>query len=400
MQAADKTVSLPLNAYLLACRRALHQIPELRFDLPQTTEFVTEQLRAMDIPYRVVENGGVIALIGDPDRGDTFLLREDMDALPLQELSGLPFASQNGNMHACGHDLHTAMLLGAAKLLKEREQSLRGAVKLAFQSNEEGIKGMLVLIENGVMEAPHVDASLSLHVFPGSSMPAGTYSSMPGAANSSVNEYRIEIHGKGAHGSTPYKGIDPINVGVQIYNALLTMVAKEVDGRETVVLSNGYFHGGTQAAYNIIPDNMVMGGGIRTFSNEVADQVKKRLKEVAEATAAAFRAGCTVTFPSSAPACINAPEICDLVERCAADLGMENLRQPPQLCSDDYSHVGARVPSGYIWLGAGGTEPEYADGVLHDPRVCFNEDALVYGAELMAAVAEGWLAEHAPAESL
>lgn len=388
-------LTMPLYDYLVSCRRALHQIPELHFELPETTAFVAAQLDAMEIPYEVIENGGIVALIGKKDAEKTFLLRADMDALPLHEESGEPFASHNGRMHACGHDLHTSMLLGAARELKKREKTLPGAVKLVFQSNEEGIAGMEVLIRHGLMENPKVSAALALHVFPGSQMPTGTYSNLPGPANSSVDEYKIEIHGKGAHGAMPYKGIDPINVGVHIYTALLAMMAKEIDARETAVLSNGYFLGGNPVSYNIIPASAVMGGGIRTLSNDIAAYIKERLKDIAESTAGAFQAGCTVTFPASAPACINHPEICDLVDRCAAELQMENLKRPPQLSSDDFSHVAVRVPSGYIWLGAGSTEPEYADGVLHDPRVRFHEKALYYGTNLMLRAATTWLEEHA-----
>lgn len=387
-------VTLPLKDYLVSCRRALHQIPELHFELPQTTAFVSAQLDAMDVPHTIIENGGIIALIGSANAGKTFLLRGDMDALPLKEESGEPFASQNGRMHACGHDLHTAMLLGAARELKKREELLPGVVKLIFQSNEEGIAGMNVLIQHGMMEAPRVDAALALHVFPGSCMPVGTYSGLPGPANASVNEYQIEIYGKGAHGATPDKGIDPINVGMHIYSALLAMMNREIDARETVVLSNGYFLGGTQVSYNVIPASAIMGGGIRTLQNEAAEYIKGRLKEIAESVASMFHAECVVTFPASARACVNHPDICALVDRCADGLNMKNLKRPPQMSSDDFSHVSERVPSAYIWLGAGGTEPQYANGVLHDPRVRFHEDALLCGTELMLSVTEAWLREH------
>ena len=383
-----------LQEYLVDCRRKLHQIPELHFSLPETTAFVTAELEKLSIPYRVVENGGIVALIGGSRGGKTFLLRADMDALPLQEQSGEPFSSQNGRMHACGHDLHTAMLLGAARILKRQEAELPGAVKLVFQSNEEGIAGMEVLMRNGLMEDPAVDAALALHVFPGYKMGVGTYSCLPGPANSSVCEYRIEIRGKGAHGATPYKGIDPINVGVHIYNALLAMVAKEVDAREIAVLSNGYFLGGSPEAYNIIPATAVMGGGIRTLNNQVAACIKQRLKEIAEATAVAFQAECTVTFPAAAPACINDAGLGALVDRCAQGLQMVNLKRPPQLSSDDFSLVSAQVPSCYVWLGAGGSEERYAGGVLHDPRVCFNEAAMPFGVDLMVHTAVCWLEEN------
>ena len=227
-----------LREYLISCRRTLHQMPELHFELPQTTAFVASQLQELSIPYQIVENGGIVARIRGKEGKNAFLLRADMDALPLLEQSGESFASTNGRMHACGHDIHTAMLLGAARLLKEREESLPGTVLLVFQSNEEGIAGMQVLLDHGLLDKDHVGAALALHVLPGHGMDAGTYSCLPGPANASVDEYRIEIRGKGTHGAMPYKGVDPINVGIHICNALAAMMTKEVDGRQVTVLSN------------------------------------------------------------------------------------------------------------------------------------------------------------------
>lgn len=383
-----------LKDYLISCRRTLHQMPELHFDLPQTTAFVTAQLRELSIPYQIIENGGIVARICGKRSDRAFLLRADMDALPLAEQSGETFASTNGCMHACGHDLHTTMLLGAARLLKEREDSLPGAVILVFQSNEEGIAGMEVLINHGLLEDNAVGAALALHVMPGQGMDTGTYSCLPGAANASVDEFRIEIRGKGTHGAMPYKGVDPINVGIHICNALAAIMTKEVDGRQVTVLSNGYFQSGSPLAYNIIPNTALVGGGLRTLDNQVADYVKVRMGKVAEAISTAFQAECTVTFPAHAPACINDAEVAQLVNRCAAGLGMVNHQSPPQLSSDDFSHISVRIPSCYVWLGAGGSDEIYSGGVLHDPRVRFNEDAMPFGAALMAETALRWLEAH------
>lgn len=380
-----------LADYLVSCRRDLHQIPELHNDLPQTTAYVIKHLDELQVPYTVIKNGGIVAMVGNPQKGKTFLLRGDMDALPLNEESGEPFSSCNGHMHACGHDLHTAMLLGAAKLLKEQEKNLPGAVKLVFQYDEEGLTGMKTLVEHGVLESPHVGGALAIHVFPGSTMVPGTYSCLPGPANSSVTEYRIEITGRGSHGATPFKGIDPINVGVQIYNMLLALVPKEVDGRDTAVISNGYFCAGTPTAYNIVPSSVVMGGGIRTLDNTTAAYIRKRIEEIAACAAAAFHATCKVTFPASAPSCVNDQEVCRCVDEAGESLGMENLKMLPHLSSDDFSHVSVCVPSCYIWMGAGGTDEQHAGGVLHDPKVRFSEDALTYGTGLLVGTAVNWL---------
>lgn len=383
-----------LKDYLISCRRTLHQMPELHFELPQTTAFVASQLQELSIPYQIVENGGIVARISGKRSGKAFLLRADMDALPLREQSGEPFASTNGRMHACGHDLHTTMLLGAARLLKEREDNLPGTVVLVFQSNEEGIAGMEVLVDQGLLEKNDIGAALALHVMPGQGMDAGTYSCLPGAANASVDEFRIEIRGKGTHGAMPYKGVDPINVGIHICNALAAIMTKEVDGRQVTVLSNGYFNSGSPLAYNIIPNTALVGGGLRTLDNQVAEYVKVRMRKVAEAISTAFQAECTVTFPAHAPACINDAGLAQLVNCCAAELGMTNLQSPPQLSSDDFSHVSVRTSSCYVWLGAGGSEEIYAGGVLHDPRVRFNEDAMPFGTALMVDTAVRWLEEN------
>ena len=383
-----------LREYLISCRRTLHQMPELHFELPQTTAFVASQLQELSIPYQIVENGGIVARIRGKEGKNAFLLRADMDALPLLEQSGESFASTNGRMHACGHDIHTAMLLGAARLLKEREESLPGTVLLVFQSNEEGIAGMQVLLDHGLLDKDHVGAALALHVLPGHGMDAGTYSCLPGPANASVDEYRIEIRGKGTHGAMPYKGVDPINVGIHICNALAAMMTKEVDGRQVTVLSNGYFNSGSPLAYNIIPNTALVGGGLRTLDNQVAEYVKARMRNVAQAISSAFLAECSVTFPTHAPACVNDGALAALVDRCASELGMVNQKNPPQLASDDFSHLSVRIPSCYIWLGAGGPEEIYDGGVLHDPRVRFNEDAMPFGVALMASAALRWLEEH------
>lgn len=379
-----------LSEYLVTCRRRLHQIPETHFELPRTMDFIASQLDEMNIPYRVVTNGGIIGLLGSPGNGHTFLLRADMDALPMEENSGEPFASQNGNMHACGHDFHMAMLLGAARLLKTREAQLPGAVKLVFQSNEEGIAGMKVLLENDLLASPQVDAAMAVHVLPGE-FEVGTYTCLEGPASSSVTEYKIEIFGKGTHGATPHKGVDPINIGVHIYTALMAMLTKETDARETALVSNGYFRGGTPEAYNVIPAKAVMGGGIRTFNNEVAEYIKARLVEIAEKTADAFHAECRVSFPASAPASVNDGSVTQCVNQCAAACGLSNLRRRPQVVSDDFSYVSVRVPSCYVWLGAGADDKNHTGGVLHDPRVRFNEKALPLGAALMADTAMSWL---------
>ena len=381
--------------YVVACRRALHTMPELGAALSETTAFVMGELDAMGIPYTCVERGGIVAEIGSGEHA--FLLRADMEALPIVEESGESFASQNGRMHACGHDLHTAMLLGAAKILKAKEDTLPGRVKLVFQYGEEIMEGMRVLVEeNGLLDRDKgIGASLALHVMPGGEMEAGSYSCVAGPANTSIDTFHITVHGRGAHGAMQFKSHDPINVGVQIYHSLSNMIGRELDVREGAVLSTCYFIGGSEAVHNIIPDSTVLGGTLRTFSSKVADLVKARIREICESVDKAYHTACTVDFPLSADACINDETVADIVNSCAAQLGMRNKRNKPQLVSDDYSYVSSRIPSCYVWLGAGGKDPKFADGVLHTPNVCFNEEAMPFGAALYADTAEKWLAKKA-----
>ncbi len=227
---------------LVSWRRTIHQNPELGLELPQTSAFVQKQLDEMGISYTTIVNGsGVLAQLG-PKEGKCFMLRSDMDALPIQEETGLPFASCNaGKMHACGHDLHTAILLGAAKLLKEHESELRGPVKLLFQPGEEIFAGGKACVEEGVLENPKVEAAFAMHVSP--QVPTGIIATGI-EAMSSVFGFKIEIEGKGGHGSTPNICIDPINVGVHIHLALQELISRECTPLSHTALTIGQFQAG------------------------------------------------------------------------------------------------------------------------------------------------------------
>lgn len=382
-----------LQDYVVTCRHALHQIPELRSDLPQTVAYVTARLREMEIPFEIIENGGIVAEIGSGSH--TFLLRADMDALPVKEESGETFASTNGNMHACGHDLHTAMLLGAAKLLKAREATLPGRVRLVFQSNEEDMVGMHMLLQKGLLADGTVGGALALHVLPGAGMDAGTYSCRAGAANTAVDKFHIDVHGVGVHGAMQYKGHDPINAGIQIYNALANMIAREIDVRAGAILSTCYFIGGSRATYNVIPDSASLGGSIRSFDSSIAEYVKNRISEISRDVASAFHTEAVISFPFSSPACCNEKNLSDLVNCVAADCGMENRELTPQLVSDDFSYLSQQVPSCYVWLGVSGSEEKFSRGCLHSPNICFNDEALSYGVALLAGTALRWLEQFA-----
>lgn len=243
---------------LVSWRRELHQIPELGTILPQTVRFAASKLDEMGIGYQIMEDCScIVAQIGKGSK--CFMLRSDMDALPVTEESGLPFASVNGCMHGCGHDLHATILLGAAKLLKAHEAELNGVVKLLFQSGEETFSGAKAAFERGVLENPHVDAAFAMHVFAGVAPGVISYGVQ---AMASVYGFKIVLTGRGGHGSQPEICIDPINAGVEVYHALQSLIARECPPSAEAALTIGQFSAGNAA--NVIPEYCVLQGTLRT----------------------------------------------------------------------------------------------------------------------------------------
>lgn len=375
---------------LISWRRHIHQNPELGLKLPKTTAFICAELDKMGISYTVSkENSHVVALLGKGD--NCILLRSDMDALPIKEESGLDFASQNGNMHACGHDIHATTLLGAAKLLKAHEDELKGQVKLLFQSGEEVFKGAATAIEEGVLENPKVGAAIASHV--ASIAPVGVvgYGYFPMSA---VYGFRIDITGKGAHGSTPDKGISPINAGVHIYLALQELIAREAAATSEVVITIGHFESGS--ANNVIPETAVLEGTLRAFDPEVRKYMIERITEVAESVAKTYRAEATVTAVSDCPAMINDKDLTDEVVGILKE-GNDKLQVLPiyhAMGSEDFAFFSDRVPCCYIAHGA-----MFGDGypVLseHNPKVRFNEGTIPVAVGSYCTIAVKWLENHA-----
>ena len=287
-----------INDPLIAWRRALHQIPEIGTDLPQTMQYIRQQLEEMGIDCILHEDISCItATIGSG--GKCFLLRSDADAIPVAEETALPFRSSNGCMHACGHDLHTAILLGAAKLLKAHESQLKGTVKLLFQSGEEVFRGAKVAIEAGVLENPSVDAAFAMHAI--AMMPVGVI--MTGKeAMASVDGFKITLTGHGGHGSMPETAVDPINAAVQVYLALQSLIAREIGGTEEAVLTIGQFAAGDAA--NVIPERAVLQGTLRTFAPAVRERLCRRIREVTAGVASVYRCGWEYEVLSACPSVI------------------------------------------------------------------------------------------------
>ena len=388
-----------LKQELITHRRWLHSHAEVGFDLPQTREYVKSALK--DMGYSPIECGkcGLVAAAGGKKPGKTFLLRADMDALPIREETGLDFACQNGSMHACGHDMHTAMLLGAAKLLKEREDSINGTVKLMFQGAEEIFEGAKDMIGNGVLKKPDVDAALMVHVAAGIPLPAGTIIvSTPGVSAPAADYFSIRVQGKGCHGSSPHLGIDPVIPAAQTILALENLRARELAPGDKSVLTIGTIHGGT--AGNVIADLVEMQGTVRTYEEKTRAFLKTRMPQIAKNTAAAFRAEAEVEFGSGCPTLTNDRELSEFTENALSGLlGGSKVLSAAKLGSsqgggsEDFAYVSQEIPSLMLALAAGEPDKGY-HYPQHHPKVNFDEEALPYGCAALAYAAVKYLETH------
>lgn len=390
------------RAYLLHTRQTLHQYAETGFDLRQTHAFVKRELTDMGLQSVDCGRAGVKALVGGKKAGKVFLLRADMDALPIPEETGLPFAAQNGHMHACGHDMHTAMLLAAARLLKAHEEEIAGTVKLMFQPAEETLEGAHDMIAAGVLENPPVDAALMLHVMAGMPCPAGTVIvPAAGVGAPAADYFDIRVQGKGCHGSMPNTGVDPLTAAAHILIALQEIHARELALSDRAVLTVGTMNAGT--APNVIPDTVTMRGTLRAFDEDTRAFIKRRLGEIAEGVATSFRAQTTVTFGSGCPTLVNDAAL----SACAAAyvkelLGEEHALSAAELGggrssktsgSEDFAYVSQQVPSVMLALAAGQPEQGYTHP-QHHPKVLFDESVLPIGAAVYAYTALRWLEEN------
>ena len=387
-------------------RRTLHQNAETGFALDSTLAFVKQELT--DIGLQPVECGkaGITALVGGKKPGRVFLLRADMDALPIREEADVAFASQNGNMHACGHDMHTAMLLGAARLLKAHEDEIEGTIKLMFQPAEEIFEGSQDMIEAGLLENPKVDAALMIHVMAGMPFPAGTVIvSAPGVSAPAADYFEIKVQGKGCHGSMPNNGIDPLTAAAHILIALQEIQSRELAMGERAVLTIGTLHAGTAA--NAIPDMATMGGSIRTFDEETRSYIKKRMTEIAEGVAKSFRAEASVAFGSGCPTLVNDRALSECMDVYLKELlGKEKALSVAALNaaegggtgsksagSEDFAYVSQKVPSIMLALASGQPEKGYCYP-QHHPMAKFDESVLSNGSAVYAYAALRWLEEH------
>ena len=381
--------ALELKDETIANRRHIHKNAETGLDLPKTKAYVMEKLTEYGLEPKDC-GYGVTATLGKG--GKVLLLRADMDALPMPEESGEEFACPTGKeSQTFGHDFHAAMLLTAAKMLKEKEDTLEGTIKFMFQPAEETFEGSKNMIENGILENPPVDAALAYHVSPGK-MPIGLFMyNDKDTMMYSVDGFKITIHGKGSHGAYPHVGVDPINIGVHIHLALQELIARESNPTHSCVLTIGQFAGGTAA--NIIPETAVLQGTIRTNKPEARELLVRRMKEVAEKTAAVYNGTVDIEMISEVPPLICNPKLTDEVVGYMQELGIPGLTPYPGIsasASEDFAVIAEKVPSTFMYLSAGYLD-ERGQYPAHHPKAQFNEDVCPIGAACLAHCASQWL---------
>lgn len=379
-----------LQRYVVALRRELHQIPELSTHLPATSSRVAQALTDLGIPFRqAVPNGSIIADIDGGRPGKTVALRADMDGLQIEEKTGLPFASRHpGHMHACGHDAHTAMLLGAAKLLWNRRTDLSGRVRLLFQSGEENFQGALQLIDAGALEG--VDAIFGMHIgtLLGGKYPSGTVIVPDGGCMAAFDRFTLTIRGFGCHGSSPEKGIDPINIAAHVILSLQAIVAREIPAAQPAVLSLGRIQGGQQ--YNLIPSEVVLEGTTRSLNQELRLKLARRIQEISSATAAAFGGSCQCEMDWGAPPVINHPDMArlaaDAIRQAIPDTPVVTHIESSNMGGEDFAHYLQRVPGAYFFLS---TYDEEKGTHLphHNERFDVDESVLWHGSTAYTAAA-------------
>ena len=376
-----------LEASMKSDRHYLHQNAEVGFDLPITTKYVMDRLQEIGLEPKEICKSGVTALIEGKKPGKTYLLRADMDALSMNWENVLEFASKTNAAHNCGHDMHTAILLGAAQILKENVDELEGNVRLMFQPNEEAFLGSKAMIEAGVLD--DVDVASCMHMM--LDYDASNYACAPGFFSSSCDGFKITVNGKGCHGAMPHLGIDPINVGMSICTAFQQLVSRETPPKETASLTFGQFSGGNTP--NIVPDKVVIQGTLRTYNAELRAKLVNRMQTIVKSAGEMY--GTTVEYEvlSDVPSIYVNPEMLEEVKTYLSEiegltLANDNFRITP---SDDMAFISEKVPTVYLLLQARVKDNPYPH---HNPKVLFDESAMTWGAAMHAQCAFEWLRNH------
>ncbi|MBD8071205.1 M20 metallopeptidase family protein [Bacillus sp. PS06] len=372
--------------YIKQYRRELHEQPELSGEEVETSKRIQEQLTLNGIPYKTgFADTGVLGIIQGGKPGKTVALRADIDALPITEKTDLPFSSKvEGKMHACGHDAHNAMLLGAGILLNQVREEMEGTVLLVFQPAEEDSPkgGAQQMMEDGVFDDYKPDVMIGQHVWP--DLPVGQFGILPGPMMGNSDKFRIVINGSGGHASMPHQTIDAIIVANQVITALQTIVSRNVDPIDSAVITIGKIEGGVR--HNVVADQVTLEGTVRTLSNEVKGKVKSRFFSIVEGVTEAMDAGVEIEYMDGYPATVNTPEWVEVIKNSLANQFGESSvpAVSPSLGGEDFGRFLLKYPGAYYWLGSSVGENQKP---LHDPRFIFNEEALAYGIEGMAQAA-------------
>lgn len=372
--------------YVKRIREELHRCPETEFNEFETTKIIRRELDSLGIEYKTCTETGTLAIISGEKSGKTVLLRADIDALPIKEETDLPFKSQNtGYMHACGHDVHTACLLGAAKILNEIKEQIQGNVKLAFQPAEEGSGGAKLMIDEGALENPTVDAAFAMHVEPLEKV--GNIQIKNGAIMACPDEFTIHISGIGGHGSAPQQCVDPIAISAAIIAEYQTIVRKSVNPMIPCVVSVCSIHSGS--CPNVIPSEAVMEGTVRALDNETRFKIADILKKRACCIAEMMGGKCSFEYRALYPPVVNDEKMNEIVARAAGKLGLGIVNLPfAAMAGDDFSYFGEKVPAAYFKLGVGNNKLHYP---IHSPKFNADEQAYENGSKIMAQIALEYL---------
>ena len=383
-------------ATVAAMRRDIHAHPELCFEEERTSDLIAKALTDWGIPvHRGLGKTGVVGIVKNGSSARAVGLRADIDALPMTEHNHFAHRSRHpGKMHACGHDGHTAMLLAAAKHLA-KQRNFDGTVYLVFQPAEEGGGGAREMMKDGLFEKFPMEAIFGAHNWPG--MAVGQFGLKSGPVFASSNEFKITIRGKGAHAALPHNGIDPVLVAAQMVQAFQTIVTRNKKPIETAVISVTMIHAGE--ATNVIPDSCELQGTVRTFTTEVLDLVQRRMQQIAEATCAAFDAGCEFAFHRNYPPTVNHAAETEFARTLLGEVvGPQNVLEfEPTMGAEDFSFFLQEKPGCYFLIGNGdGAHREGGHGLgpcmLHNPSYDFNDDLIPLGATAWVRLAEKWLA--------
>lgn len=380
--------------YMRRIRRDIHRCPGVGFENSEAIEYIERELSRLCISSERLGRCGLVASIGCGKNGRSFLLRADTDGLPTKEETGLPFRSENGAFHGCGHDMHAAMLLGATKILKSCEDEIGGVVHFMFQSAEEILEGAKDMLDCGLLEKTKPCGAMMIHVMTGVPIKCGTVIVPPsGVGAPAADFFEIAVRGKGCHGSTPSQGADPIYSAASIVTALSEISSRELAISEGAALTIGCINAGKAA--NVIPDTAVMKGSLRCFGEDVRKKIKLRLCEISGSVAKVFRTSANVEFTSGCPALINDEDLCKRVLGYTKELfGEKNVLSAKDFAkgtsttagSEDFAYISREVPSVMLALAAGEPECGYSFP-LHHPRVDFDEGALPYGCAALVCTA-------------